>query len=97
MLHQRLPYRFSPAVNQLNHFGRKSGFEQDLHQDMNGVGNILGRLDDHRVPTEQRGKHFPGGDRKREVEGSDESYHPDGPAVAHGPLGTQLGRDHVTE
>ena len=66
MLDQCLPYRLSPAMNQLNDFRGKSGLEQDLHQDMNGMGNVLGGLDDHRVPAQQRGKHFPGGDRQRE-------------------------------
>ena len=60
MLDQRLPHRLAPAVDQLDHLGRESRLEQDLHQQMHRVRHVLRRLDDHRVPAEQRGEHLPG-------------------------------------
>ncbi len=53
--------------------GRQAGLEQDLDQQVDGVGHVLRRLDDHRVPAEQRGKHLPGGDGQREVERRDQA------------------------
>ena len=61
------------------------------------MGDVLGRLDDHRVSAEQRGKHFPGRDREWKVEGRNQADDADGPAIAHRPFGAKLRGDHMAE
>ena len=97
VLHQRLADGLSPSVHQLDHLGRQPGLQQDLDQQVDGVRHVFRRLDDHGVSAHQRGEHLPGGDGQREVERRDQADQADRPAVAHRPLGSELGRDHVTE
>ena len=66
MIHQRLPGHFATAMDQIDHAGREPGLQRQLHQPMRGMGDILGRLEDHGVPAHQRRKHLPGRDRHRE-------------------------------
>jgi len=78
MLHHRLPDDRALPVHQLHHLGRQAGLKQDLHQEVRGVGYVLGRLEDHRIPAQQRGEHLPRRDREREIERRDESATPIG-------------------
>ncbi len=84
-------------VHQLHHLGRQSRFEQHLDQQMRRVRHIFGGLEDHGVSAQQRRKHFPGGNREREVERRDQPRDPDRPAIAHRPLVAQLRRHDSAE
>src|SRR5207249_1029229 len=55
------------------------------------------RLEDHRIPAQERGEHLPRRDREREVERRDESRDTDRPAEAHRPFVAQLRRHRATE
>src|SRR5216110_2477819 len=71
--------------------------EQDLHEQVRGVGDVFRRLEDHRVPAQQGWKHLPCRNRQREVERGDESRNSDRPPVAHRPLAAQLGGNSAPE
>ena len=57
---------------------------------MSGVGDVLGRLEDHGISAQQRGEHLPGRNRHRKIEGRDEPRHADRAPEAHCPLVAKL-------
>ena len=97
VLDQRATHHRALPVDQLHDLPRQAGFEQYLDEQMRRVRYVLGGLEDHGVPAQQRGEHFPGGDREREIERRDESRDPDRTAVAHRALVPQLRGDHAPE
>src|SRR4026208_260272 len=84
-------------MDELDHFGWQSRLEKYLDEDRSSVRYIFSRLEDTCVTADQRRKHFPGGDRQREVERRDDTGNADGPAEAHRPLATQLAGHRVAE
>src|SRR5437870_10954750 len=62
----------SLSVDQLHDLGWQTRLEQDLHQQVRGVGHVLGRLEDHRIPAQERGEHLPRRDRERSEEHTSE-------------------------
>ena len=97
VLDQRLPRLATEPVNQLEHLGRQSRLEQQLDQELRGVGHVLRGLPDDRVSTEQRREDLPRRDGEREVEWRDDARHPNRPAVAHRPLAPELRGDGAAE
>src|SRR5438105_3068724 len=59
--------------------------------------DILGRLEDHRVPANQSGKHLPGRNRHWEVERTNQSGDSNRAAITHRPLVTQLARNSFSK
>src|SRR5438552_18011437 len=88
---------FATPVHELNDFVRQASLEENLDQNRPGVRNVFGRLEDHRIATHQRWKHFPGRDRHREVERADETGNTERPAIAHRPFIPQLTRNRLAK
>lgn len=97
MLHDRRPYRLADTVHELDHLGREPRLQHDLHQHGPRVGDVLGGLEDARVPAHQRREHLPRRDGHREVERRHDPGHADGAAIAHRPLVAKLAGDRVAE
>ena len=85
------------AVDELDHFRRQAGLQQDFHEHGPGVRHILRGLEHARVPAHQRREHLPGGNRQREVEGRDDAGDADGPPETHRPLAAQFAGHRVAE
>src|SRR5688572_30570923 len=97
MLDDRPADVLAVPVDELDYIRREAGLEQCLHQDASRVRNIFGRLEDHCVSTDERGKHFPGGNRQRKVERANQPGDSYRAAITHRPLVAELAWHGVPE
>src|SRR5687768_410211 len=84
-------------VHELYRFRRQAGLQKNLYQQGSSMGNVFSGLEHARVPAEERRKHFPGGNRQRKIERTNQAGHADRPAEAHRPFVTQLARRGMSE
>ena len=59
--------------------------------------DVFGRIEDHRIPADERRKHLPRWNRHRKIERADQSGDSDRAAIAHRPLVSQLARHSVSK
>ena len=74
MLEQRV-HRLAPAVHDVEHARRQSGFRQQLRQLDRRRGIFLARLEHERVPARERDRKHPHRHHRREVERRDPDAH----------------------
>src|SRR5687767_4331288 len=84
-------------MHELERFRRQACLQQNLHQQRSGVWNVFSGLENAGVPAEERRKHFPGWNRQRKIERTNQAGHTDGSAEAHRPFVAQLTRRRMSE
>jgi len=72
------------AVYHVEHAGRHTGFQRQLHQQHRGQRVLLGRLEDEGVTAGNRHREHPQRNHRREVERSNPGAHADGLAQGVG-------------
>src|SRR3954469_14179223 len=90
MLHDRSADLLAAPVDELDHFLRQAGLEQNLDEERTRVRHVFGRLENDGVSAHQSGKHLPGWDSHRKIERTDQARDSDRSPVTHRPLVPQF-------
>src|SRR5579859_6860460 len=87
----------SLAANDIHNTRRNPSLGKDLHEVIGGQRRILGGLQHHRVPADERGRHLPRRNGHRKIPGCDHSADANRLPHAHGEFIRQLRRSRLPE
>jgi hypothetical protein len=95
--HERLADRTASAMDDVDDPGRQPRLDQQLNEALAERRRVGRRLENDRVPRDERGQHLPGGDRDREVPRRDHAHDADRHPDAHLELVAELRRGRLAE